>query len=195
MPSLLLTAPPATEPLQLPEAKTYLRVEHDLDDSLIAGAITAVRQACEGATARALITQGWRLLLDGLPDAGQTDSRALVLPKAPLQSVTAVTMLAEDGTALPFSAASYYLNTAGEPGRLLLRDTASWPALLRRTAGLSVDYVAGYGDHATDVPQALRQGMLQHLAQLYTNRGDTDATAIPAAARALYQPYRLVNRP
>ena len=189
MTSLLLITPPSGEPLTLAEAKAHLRVEHAADDTLLTALIAAVRHACESHTGRALLTQGWRLMLDS---ADTCDDRAIRLPRAPLQQVTAVASLDESGMATPFSADNYYLDAGSKPGRLVLKDGASWPAILRRVAAIRIDYDAGYGA-ADDVPPALKQGMLQHIAALYCSRGDVMAagSGMPTAALALYQPYRI----
>lgn len=189
MNSLLLLTPPATEPLTLAEARAHLRVDSTADDTLITSLIAAVRQACENITARALITQTWRLWIDG--GSALLNNRSLNLPKSPLISVSAVSSFDETGAETVFSAANYYIDAAGTPGRVVLKDFAGWPAVLRRVAAIKVDFTCGYGA-ASDVPADLKQGMLQHLAQLYQNRGDAPAI-LPASALALYQPYRILK--
>ena len=187
--SLLLVTPPAVEPIALADANTHLRVDVPDDDALITALIAAARQACEAFTGRTLITQAWRLFLDGplLP-------RVVALPRPPILSVVAATVIADDATETIADPATYTVDTAG--ARLLLKQTSDWPAAVPRAcAGLRIDFTAGYGPAATDVPAALRQGILQHIAQLYANRGDADAPALPAACAALYQPYRFLRLP
>lgn len=205
MTSLLLLTPPATEPITLAEAKAHLRVEVTDDDALITALIAAVRQSCEAFTGRALISQTWRLWLDRAsaitnvdatyPWNDDDDSGNIVpLPRAPLQNVTSISSFAEDGTETVFSAANYYIDAASLPGRLVLKDNASWPAILRRVAAIKIDFVVGYGDTAASVPAALIQGMKQHLAQLYANRGDGGGDlSLPVTTLALYQPYRIMQ--
>ncbi len=80
----ILLAGPASEPVTLADAKTFLRVDHDADDVLIGSLIAAARRLVETATRRALITQTWRLVRDAWPAGG----RLRVLP-APLRGVVA----------------------------------------------------------------------------------------------------------
>lgn len=55
---------------------------------------------------------------------------------------------------------------------------------------VQITYVCGYGD-AEDVPAAVRQGMLLHLATLYDDR--MGGMQMPVAAVALYKPHRKVR--
>jgi uncharacterized phiE125 gp8 family phage protein len=70
MSSLLLTGP-AIEPLSLDEAKAFLRVEHSDDDQVISALIAGARTHVETQSQVALITQGWRIVLDCWPQHGR----------------------------------------------------------------------------------------------------------------------------
>src|SRR3569623_1789255 len=83
MAAILLT-PPEAEPLSVTDAKAYLRVETGDDDVLIASLIAAARSHVEALSRGVLLTQTWRLELDGWPPDGR------IKPKlAPLNAVTA----------------------------------------------------------------------------------------------------------
>lgn len=212
MTALNRTTPPSSEPLTLVEAKAHLRVSTSDDDTLISGLITATRLVCEEFTTRALITQGWRLWLDQFPGdsipwwdgmregahARLTVNRFINIPRAPLQSISAVTLYNDDDSSTIFSPALYFVDNAAEPGRLALRNNASWPTPVRMTNGINIDFVAGYGD-ASAVPQTLKQGMLVHIGQLYEHRGEglrfrgdqISVQSIPELVQAMYQPFRI----
>lgn len=194
MSALQLVTPPASEPVALSTVKQHLRVEHDADDALIADLITGVRQLAELYTGRAFISQTFRLWRDDGPD------EALVLPRPPLLSVTAVRVYDENDGTTTVPSSQYFTDTVSQPGRLVLRAGAVWPTPLRRANGLEVEYVAGYGPSAGHVPVALRQGMLAHLAYLYEHRGEglnaggtALEQALPATALMLYAPYRVLR--
>lgn len=207
MTALQRITPPATEPVTLAEAKAHLRISFSDDDSLITTLISAARLMAEEFTQRSLITQGWRLWLDAFPleDAVRRDgadglmiTRHVELPRPPLISIGEVRVYDENDAADVFDASAYFVDTASTPGRLALRSGATWPLPGRDTHGICIDYTAGYGA-AGDVPQALKAGLLAHVAHLYENRGDgfTLATqesvsrALPSMALALYAPYRV----
>ncbi len=212
MTALTRTTPPASEPISLSDAKAHLRVTINDDDSLITNLITATRMICEEFTTRALITQGWRLWLDEFPGDSMswwdgmhqgaasklTVKRFITLPRAPLQSISAVTVYADDDSSTVFSPTLYFVDNAAEPGRLALRNSASWPTPQRMSNGISIDFTAGYGAAST-VPQALKQGMLAHVAQLYEHRGEglringdaLSVKSLPEIVQAMYQPFRI----
>lgn len=191
MSTLVLVTPPALEPVTLAEAKAQLRVDGTQDDTLITSLITAARQVAENLLGRAFITQTQRLLDDAAP------ARAFTLPRAPLQSVTHIKVYDDADTATTVDSALYMVDTAAS--RVSLRSGASWPTVSRALNGFEVQYVASFGALAADVPLALRQGLLAHVAHLYNFRGDGltregisgAMTAMPREALALYAPYRL----
>lgn len=196
MSTLLLVTPPASEPITLAEAKAQCRVESSADDALLSSLITAARLVAEVTLGRALVTQTLRYLADAAPQGD-----ALELPRAPLQSITHIKSYDDADVATLFSASNYLADSSSQPGRVVLRVGASWPSITRAANGFEVQYIAGYGDAAA-VPAPIKAGMLVHIAQLYTHRGDdllregtpdARSIALPSAAQALYAPYRLLR--
>lgn len=205
---LVETSPPATEPLTLEETKLHLRVTHDAEDDLISGLIAAARQMCEQATGLALIERDYSLYLDAWPAAssgawwdgvregGDVSLRAaeLSLPRPPLASVALINVYDADGNAEEFPVVGYFVDTAGLPGRVVLKNGAAAPSPRQEANGIEVQFTAGYGTAPDDVPPALRQGMRQIVAHLYENRGDAPEAALKAAgAEVLFQPFRLMR--
>lgn len=207
MKGLTLVTPPAAEPVTLAEAKAHLRVEIADDDALIADLVAAARQAAESHTRRALITQTWRLTLDRFPGKPlpwwdgvregadvPEPANAIELPRPPLQSVTSVTAYDDADAATVMAATDYFVDSDHEPGRVVLRSGKTWPVVLRVAAGVEIEYVAGYGA-ATDVPEAIRQGLLLLVGHFYENREAVAAAGavseLPLGVAALWRPYRV----
>ncbi len=189
MASLLLTAP-ALEPVTLDEARAFLRVETYDDDDVIAALIAGARIHVEAQTRRALITQSWRLVRDAWPD----DGHILVWP-APLRSLSAARVYDLDNNAHVVDTQSFVADLAGSA--LIF---APWALAQpqRIAAGIELDVVCGYGDAATDVPEALRQAIRLLVAHWYENRGlvasgTTSIALMPATVTALLAPYRMVS--
>lgn len=75
----ILISRPVGEPVPLAEAKVFLRIDHAEEDALVESLITAARQHVESVTGRALLTQGWRTVLDAWPA-----KRVVRIPAVPL---------------------------------------------------------------------------------------------------------------
>ncbi len=180
--SLTLITPPAAEPVTLTEAKAHLKVDTAADDTLIASLVTAARARAEWHTGRAFVTQSWTLWLDAWPQNGLVE-----IPLPPLQDVTQVTVYALDDTPSVLDPSVYQLDAASAPARLLRKGEA--PAKLRAVNAVEIEFTAGYGGAST-VPQAIKQAILQIVADLYSHRGD-GAGIVSPAAEALLAPYRI----
>jgi len=191
--SLTIYTEPTREPLLLEETKLHCRVDTDDDDTLILGLITAAREQAEATTRRALITQTWDLVMDAFPGEDRIE-----LPLPPLQSVTSITYVDSDGNTNTFSSSKYIVDTDSEPGRVVLVTGESWPSdTLRAAAGVTVRFVCGYGDAASDVPRSIRQGMLLAVGHWYENREATvgvgNMQVLPMGVEALWWPYRVFS--
>jgi uncharacterized phiE125 gp8 family phage protein len=213
--ALLLVTAPAVEPVTLTEAKLHLKVETADEDPLIDSLIAAARQTCELATGLALITQTWRHFLDAFPggreewwDGSRDGVRnmgaaiALEIPRPPLISITHVKTYDQADVAAIIPSGDCQVDTAARPGRVVMRAFAPWPAVtLRPVNGIEIEFQAGYGASQSAVPAQLRQGILQHVAHLYTHRGDlldgngnvAGISGLPPTVSVFYRPYRLMG--
>lgn len=163
---LTLLTPPAVEPITLEEAKAHLRVTHDLDDADVADQIAAARELCEGATARSFITTQWRLTLDDFP---RSCPRAVVLPRAPVLSIDAVSYLDADGARQTVGQGVFDFEP-GDGARLTPAHGQTWPGARVAPGSVRVDFTAGYGPDAASVPSAARILLKTALGYLDANR-------------------------
>ena len=90
---------------------------------------------------------------------------------------------------------SYYVDRAENSyGRVIPVPGYSWPAH-RGFASFIVEFICGYGDAASDVPEALKEGIYILLGDAYENRGGVGSvkarvSAIEAAG-VFFDPYRI----
>ena len=134
-----LLIPPASEPVTLPEAKNYARVEIADDDDLIESLIVAARIQVEHRTRRALLPQQWRLSFDGpiiLP---------ITLPKPPIISVDAISYRTSSGSFAPVDLSKLVVGL-GTPGQINHAPLAYWCPPLPQIGGCQIDFTAGYAD-------------------------------------------------
>lgn len=180
--SITTITPPASEPVSLAEAKLYLRIDHAHEDALIQTLIAAAREAVEAAIGRALITRTVRESLDiWVREAAQ----GAVLGLGPVVDVTAVRLLAENGSQSVLDPETYRVEGHRDRPRLVF--AAGVPATLREIGGVEIEYVCGYADEAAELPVALRLATLQIVASLYELR--IGEGGVPETARALLRPY------
>ena len=121
--------------------------------------------------------------------------RSVYFTFSPLGSVSSVITYDDSDTATTMSSSKYYVDTASEIGRVVLRTGETWPDMLRVANALEVTYVAGYGAAASEVPDSIRQGILILAAHLFENpdlviRGDS-VSQVPALVSACWNPYKV----
>lgn len=149
---LVRTVEPVLEPATLQEVKTHARVVHTDEDVYIESLIASARSYAEMFTRRAIITQTWQLTLFGFP-------RIIILPNPPLQTVSSIQYVDQDGSTQTLSTDVYAVDTTVEPGVVSLKVNQSWPQTREDIAAVTVAYVAGYGDTRTDVPASYRHAI------------------------------------
>ena len=205
----VLKTPPAIEPVTPDELRAQLaETVEGLPNEQALELIAEARELIEQMTGLALITQTWTMALDHWPAGAQqwwdgtrqgaisdiyapNSLRAVTLPRYPLQSVDDVTVFDDSGnSAVVVIADVFDVDTFRRPGRMVLRNGATWPIALRASNAIVIDYVAGFGDTAASVPAILRRAVRQVAAYLYAHYGDEcqpeDALG---AARGLLDAY------
>ena len=189
---LILTFGPAVEPVTLAEAKAHLRVDTGAEDTLVSSLIVTSRLHVEAAVGLALITQSWSWFRDAWPPGP-----ALDLPLRPVQGIAAVRLYDENAVATNLDPATYFLDGAGSPPRLVRHGALAWPRPGRIANGIEVAFTAGYGPAAADVPAPIRQVVLLLVAHWYEHRSPLEAGAhaepVPDMVSELLAPYRTVR--
>lgn len=184
-----LLTPPSTEPISLAEARLHLRIDESVtnEDALVQSLVTATRQWGENFTGRAFITQTWQEKLDRF--CGR-----LVLPKAPVASVTSITYLDTTGATQTLSSSLYRVSLptgpfAG-PATIEPEYGETWPMTRAVDNAVTVTYVAGYGAKGADVPAAILAALKLRLGTLYEHREGvvvgTIASSLPPTATDEY---------
>ena len=170
----------ATEPVSLETAKAFLRVDGTADDAVIGLLISAAREKGEAISRLAFLTQTVELVLDAWPD-----DLTLRLRRAPLQSVTSVTYLDEEGVQATWT--DYQVDARSAVGYVTFGSVPS--VTLFPTGAIKITYVAGYGDTATSVPSNIQMALLMLIAYWYENRESQD---VPKNIRDMFMSARLV---
>ena len=197
----IVTAPASLAALLLDSVVTHIGAEQDLAASpaepLDAPYILALTEAAvalldgpAGKLGRCLLSQTWRLSIDHHfpPIIG------LTLP--PLQSVQSVKYTDDNGALLTLDAAAYRVTGTGS----WLTEIApaygtAWPSVRWQREAILVEFVAGYGDGAEDVPPPILQAIRLLVAHWWQNREAVNVgnitSEIPLGVRSLLNPYRV----
>ncbi|MFF2320931.1 head-tail connector protein [Agrobacterium sp. NPDC058088] len=180
-----LIHPPQVEPLTLAEVKAHLRLDGGEEDALLAALLRTAREHLERVTSLCLIRQTWRLYLDRWPENG-----VILIGKGPVQVIETILVFNAQGRAADITGADRLLDGTARPARLWLRDP---PSPGRAMNGIEIDFIAGYGEAGTDVPDTLKRAMLMHVAQMFAFRGavapENQPAAVPAGYERLVMPF------
>lgn len=141
-------------PVALTEIKQYLKINHDHDDELLKSLVFAVARRCESYTGLSLITSDWRAHYEEF-------CRELHIPIRPLQKVTSIKVIHDFGSITTVPDSLY--NTK--------EDSISFKGVIP-LGRVHIYFVAGFGDGGDDIPYDLKMVMLEHLSDLYENRGN-----------------------
>lgn len=177
-----VVTPPTAEPVDLPTAKSHLRVDFSDDDTFLTYQLEAAREYIENAIGWALMTQTIVQTWDEWP---WPFDQPLILARQPLQSVTSLQFIDSSGGAQTVAPANYVVDLYGDPPRIAPAFGQLWPGTaLQPIVSITATYVAGYPD-ANSVPKQFKQAILLMLGAWYDNRSDVE---VDARVRALEIP-------
>ncbi len=146
----------------LPEAKHFLRVTHDADDSKIAATIEAATTLIEGMTGRTLITKSVDRIFPRFLNRFE-------IPGQPVQAVASVKYWDENNARQTVAAENYRTFVSDGQTFLIRAVDYDWPSIADRTDAVTVTWFAGYGDTAADVPSIAREFVMMVTRYLYDN--------------------------
>lgn len=161
MPQILITPPPI-EPVTVADMMLQLGMGTPADGTLdaqltakLTGLTKAARGHCESYTRRVLITQSWRLLLDGWPHVHRLylnhGHHPVLLPKQPFQSLTDFTYVDTQGITQPMSVWGFQTDPGSDaqPARLNPPYLMPWPPVRMIPNNISITFKCGYGGPVT----------------------------------------------
>lgn len=162
--SLTISVSPAEEPISLVEAKEAARIDDTAEDTLISAYITAAREVVEDKTRRQLVTATWILKLDSFP------SGDIIVPLPPLQSISSINYLDENGDSQTWDSSKYQVDTDRQPGRIAPIETETYPDTQASTFNtVTITFIAGYGT-ASSVPEKYKNAIKLLVAHWYRTR-------------------------
>ncbi|MBI1385711.1 MAG: hypothetical protein GC150_12450 [Rhizobiales bacterium] len=189
---LIPIAQPSVEPVAIEDTKAHLRVDSPDEDTLIASLVSAARVHLEQQLAIAMIAQSWTYVLDRWPR-----EYSVCLPLHPVMSVDVIRVLAGDGSVEVVDPATYLVDAASRPSRIVRRTGAVWPKPTRVLGGIEIDFTAGFSATGIGVPQPLRQAILRLVAHWFERRElievGRSVAPLPVSVEELVRPYRRIR--
>ena len=132
-----VTISPTHEPVSLEQAKRHLRIDDTESDGLIGGYLRAARLWCENYSGRAFLWQTIAATADQLADT-------MILPHPPLIAVSSVSYTGSAGSVQVLSTDVFDVDTAAEPGRIVLAYNQAWPSERGHHHDVTITYIAGH---------------------------------------------------
>jgi len=115
-------------------------------------------------------------------------------PLPPLQSVTSIKYLDTAGDEQTLDSAAYRVDIYSHPARITPAYGYTWPALRDVINAITIEFVTGYGDEVTDVPEDLRHAIRLLAAHYFDERSATSTEApktVPLTYARLLYPFRV----
>lgn len=183
------------------DMKTFLRVDTDADDAVIAAYVSTATEAVKQYLRLAVLTETFVFKADGFSVLGADDrmlslgpgvhtasvpyilggGETLDVPFPPLQSVTSIVTYDRGNNASTYSNTKYQVDL--QSGRIYLNEGEVWPSDLRAQDAVQVTYVAGYGSGS--IPDPILQAIRSYVEQLYDG-----CEGMTAEIKRMLSPYR-----
>jgi uncharacterized phiE125 gp8 family phage protein len=141
-----VTVAPTFEPVGLAAAKSAQRIEGAHEDAALEAYLKAARSVVEERTGLKLATQTVRLR------AWAFEADSFVLPLAPVQSVTSITYVDNEGATQTLSTDIYTTALFGLTPTIALKYGKTWPAHRCGLGNVVITCVAGYAADAAPEP-------------------------------------------
>lgn len=173
---LITIAAPTTFPVTVAEASDHCRAPDNGDDNaLVLRALKAAIDYVQRETNLILAPTTLQYRIDAWPCGG------LILPKAPVRDVRAISYLDADGNEQTVADDQYYWDPVPEGAVVRFGDLFSAPALQpRRSGGVRIEFDAGFDDPGASasgddpnliLPETLKIAVLMLTQHWYDNRG------------------------
>lgn len=207
-PKINLVVAPGAEPVSAADLAAW--TGGSATDAVLTALATSARQACESYLGMGLITQEWHQFYDlvrtpdewwdGVRQGARTELHRVPslfeLALYPVVSITDVNFYDWDDNATEVDAAAFYLSLHSRPPVVALRQGYAWPTVPARVRdAVRIHYTVGFGAAASDVPQAIKDGIKALAAYLFEHRGACameDAIKDSGAAQ-FWRPYKVLH--
>jgi len=158
-----VTASPAQEPVSVAEAKAHLRIDSGDEDGVIEGLVKAAREMIESDAEISLLPQTLTWYIDAFP------AWEICLRRPPVNSITSITYLDQDGTSQTLAASEYRFDGYSKPARITPAYNEEWPDTYQVNNAVTIVAAGGYTS-VSEVPQLAKQAIHMLVGHWFRNR-------------------------
>lgn len=155
---------PTLLPVSITELKERLLIDSDEQDAVLLGMLKSAISMVDGpdGIGYAMMQQTWQKSMDVFPTV-------ILLPGAPVKSVTSISYVDEAGATQVLDSADYRIDVSSEPARITPAYGKVWPTIRHVIGAITVEYVLGEGS-ADNVLPALVTAVSMIAGTYYSNR-------------------------
>lgn len=190
--------PPANKPLSLDEIKVWLKIPltQTEEDVLLQTLIDTAAIMFEDYTNRILINTTFR-------NFSNCFAQSFEFSRGHLQSLVSFQYLNQDNNFIDIESSTYQVLDETFYWRIIFAEFNNLPQDKQDEVnvfqGIRTDFVAGFGENASDIPADIILGLKNHIASLYENRGDCNSGdcvscgslgGVPSITKTIYNKYR-----
>ena len=159
---LVLKTGPASTPITLAEAKSFLRIDSDYDDddNYITSLINVATGVVEEFTRRRLITQTFNIFHDEFPPY-------IDLQVGDVASVTHIKYYDESNVLQTLAPSNYDVDNKIRPGRIYQSEDGDFPNTFDGPNAVEVEFIVGGA--ASDIPAPIIQAIYIIVGRYYEN--------------------------
>lgn len=173
-----IVAPAEMPDAALDELKQWLAIRSPAEDAALTAILRMALEMCEAFT-------GTLPIACTCEETLQAGGAWQALATRPVQVISAVERIADDGTRAALPPDAYAVDLAG--------DSAGLVRLTQGSGRVAVRFVAGLAPSWNLLPEAMRHGIIRLAADAWRARESGADTAPPAAVAALWRPWRRVR--
>lgn len=175
-------------PVSLDNVKIQLKLSGTDEDDFLESLIKTASLFFESFTKQTLITDTYKTY--------RTVWDIFQLRRCPLQSIESIKYFDTEGVLQTLDSGNYYIVKNNFFGKVAFDESFESPSLRNRPQQIEIEFKVGFGDTTDDIPADIQQGLLEHIAYMYENRGDCidDACsniAIPNSTKMAYMKYKI----
>lgn len=194
-----VTVPPVNKAIDLTLLKEWLRISASdtSQDSVLNLIIDVVTEQAECITKRDFIERTYLTFRDEFPSEL---TQGFLIRRSKLQDVLSIKYF-KDNILTTFDESPLQKTGFTEENdfsTIFINEDECFPDDAdNRPQVIQIEFTAGYGLLATDIPAKLRGALLQHAANFFENRGDCSGDAcvkaIPSVSKEIYSQHRIID--